>query len=113
MARLRVESDGNEVTSLGNIACHLPVLSPNWFSPFNFFGLVILRDAGHQFMQPHSASYAPYGSNDNHAVSGGHFNGITHRNASLLKNMLSKTEPLAVAPFRNFVTIFALRLYKV
>jgi hypothetical protein len=102
MSRLRVERDGNEVTFLGNIARHLPVLSPNWLSPFNFFGLVILRDAGHQLLQAQSASYAPYGSNDNHAVSCGHINRITNRNASLLKNMLSKAEPLAVAPFLNF-----------
>src|SRR3989304_1012513 len=102
MARLRVESDGNEVTLLGNIACHLPVLSPDRSSPFNFCGFVILRDAGYKFMQPPSASYAPYGSNDNHAVSGGHIDGITYRKASLFKNMLSKTEPLAVTPFLNF-----------
>jgi hypothetical protein len=50
MARLRIESDGNEVTFLGNIAYHLPVLFPNWFSPSDFFGFVILRDAGHQFL---------------------------------------------------------------
>jgi hypothetical protein len=44
MARLRVESDVNEITFLGNIVYHLPVLSPNWFPPFNFFRPVILRD---------------------------------------------------------------------
>jgi hypothetical protein len=45
MPRLRVEGDGNEVTFLRDVGCHLPVLSANWSPPVNFLGPVTLRDA--------------------------------------------------------------------
>jgi hypothetical protein len=44
------ESNGNEVAFLRNIGCHLPDLSADGFSPAHFPGLVILWDAGHQFL---------------------------------------------------------------
>ena len=101
MPRLRVKGDGDEVTFLRDVSCHLPVLSANWPSPVNFLWPIILRDARHQFTQALFTSHVPYGSNDNQAVSRGNINRIANRDVSLLKDLLSKAEPLAVAPFLN------------
>ena len=87
---------------MGNIVGHLPVLSTNRGSQFNFSCPVFFWNAGHQLLQALFPSYAPCGSNDNHAVLCGHIDEITHRNAGFLKNLLSKTEPLTVTPFLNF-----------
>ena len=106
---LKVEGDGDEVTFLRDVSCHLPVLAADWPPPVNFLRPVILRDARHQFTQALFASHVPYGSNDNHTVSRGHINRIANRDVSLLKDLLSEPEPLAVAPFLNLGYHIALR----